>query len=236
MLKILLIAGALVALAMPSFAADCGKAFFGWTLNSGAKIGGTSQNEGKWCKNPHDSGGETYKGVARNYNKRWRGWYIIDSVKANIGGMPDYGAKGYWAQVKRLNRILDGHTKLQQYVIRRYHDNEWAEMRGDELLSQYLAYKVFDVGVNCGAGSSALCLVSTINKMNGMTTDFARKPVVTRAMVQWINANTVTFESRKAFIREFKDQVDIHYDKIIAHNPALTCWHEVWKNRLYIDE
>jgi lysozyme family protein len=28
-----------------------------------------------------DSGGETYRGIARNYNPKWKGWAVIDKIK-----------------------------------------------------------------------------------------------------------------------------------------------------------
>ena len=37
--------------------------------------------EGGYANNKNDKGGETYKGVARNYNPHWGGWVQIDLVK-----------------------------------------------------------------------------------------------------------------------------------------------------------
>ena len=35
------------------------------------------EREGGWVNNPNDKGGETYRGVARNYNLYWPGWNRI---------------------------------------------------------------------------------------------------------------------------------------------------------------
>jgi lysozyme family protein len=32
--------------------------------------------EGGWANNPADSGGETFRGIARNFHKSWPGWAI----------------------------------------------------------------------------------------------------------------------------------------------------------------
>lgn len=34
--------------------------------------------EGNYGKLRHDRGGETYAGIARNYNKKWYGWKLLD--------------------------------------------------------------------------------------------------------------------------------------------------------------
>lgn len=45
----------------------------------------TMKNEGGYNNNPDDAGGETYKGIARNYAGSWAGWPIIDAYKAAHG-------------------------------------------------------------------------------------------------------------------------------------------------------
>lgn len=44
--------------------------------------------EGYYVNDPLDPGGETYGGVARNYNPNWAGWAIIDSYKKLHGPIP----------------------------------------------------------------------------------------------------------------------------------------------------
>ncbi|RYY16321.1 MAG: N-acetylmuramidase, partial [Cytophagaceae bacterium] len=41
-------------------------------------------NEGGYCHDPRDPGGETYRGIARTYNPSWPGWSAIDAVKARL--------------------------------------------------------------------------------------------------------------------------------------------------------
>lgn len=37
--------------------------------------------EGNYSNLEFDKGGETYGGIARNFNKQWNGWYVIDKHK-----------------------------------------------------------------------------------------------------------------------------------------------------------
>lgn len=42
-------------------------------------------NEGGYRNVPYDKGGETYKGIARNFHGSWVGWKIIDEYKRTNG-------------------------------------------------------------------------------------------------------------------------------------------------------
>ena len=242
----------------PVFAADCGSALFGWTMADGRHVGGTLQNEGGWVNNPRDTGKETYKGIARKFNPKWAGWAIIDAEKAELGKQPRFGIKAYRSYAKRLNTFLAANATLQKLVVARYHANEWAEILGDDWEGMYLPYKAFDVGVNCGEGSAALCLIDTVNDLNGDASDFKRETKVTLALVTWINAYTkddilpLDFKPRypgdpgkpggkdstrrKLFITKFKEKVELHYGKVILHDPKKLAWKWVWDRRLYEDE
>lgn len=39
------------------------------------------KNEGGYTNHPADKGGETYRGIARNFTGTWQGWAIIDAIK-----------------------------------------------------------------------------------------------------------------------------------------------------------
>ena len=47
-------------------------------FNSAFQI--TMGNEGGYANNPADSGGETYKGIAKNYWPNWEGWTAVDQA------------------------------------------------------------------------------------------------------------------------------------------------------------
>ncbi|RZK56482.1 MAG: hypothetical protein EOO59_09755, partial [Hymenobacter sp.] len=41
-------------------------------------------NEGGYCHDLQDPGGETYRGIARASNPQWGGWPAIDAVKDHL--------------------------------------------------------------------------------------------------------------------------------------------------------
>lgn len=96
-------------------------------------------NEGGYVNDPHDTGGETYKGVARNMNRNWAGWAIIDALRHK----PDFP--------KSLDRSVD----LQIEVEKIYKANYWNPIGGDTITSNTVAFSIFDFAVNAGVGTSA---------------------------------------------------------------------------------
>lgn len=42
----------------------------------------TMKNEGGYANNPHDRGGETWRGIARNFWGSWPGWKTVDEIKS----------------------------------------------------------------------------------------------------------------------------------------------------------
>jgi len=108
-------------------------------------------NEGCYVNNPADAGGETYKGIARNFWKNWGGWKYVDGAKANNVPQPAYGTLEYRNYVAYLNRCLVALTSLQQLVLDFYRMNFWDKYRLSEITDQALATWLYDHVVNGGA-------------------------------------------------------------------------------------
>lgn len=96
-------------------------------------------NEGGYGNDPDDTGGETYKGIARKIFSKWDGWTKIDQLKRQSG----------------FPANLDKDPELQQNVEDFYRINFWDKMNGDLIASQRMAESIFDFGVNAGIGTSA---------------------------------------------------------------------------------
>lgn len=84
----------------------------------------------------NDSGGETYLGIARNYNKAWAGWKIIDAYKA-VHGEPTYNAK---IEDPELYKLAEQLTKVKY----------WDKMQLDQVNNQSVAEMIADYGFNSG--------------------------------------------------------------------------------------
>lgn len=103
--------------------------------------------EGGWNHVKGDRGGETYKGIARNYWPKWEGWKIVDKKKP----------------LKHGAIIKD--EALEQHVQKFYKKQFWDVVGGDQIEDQNIANTLYDFGVNAGHGRS----IENIQKVLGMT-------------------------------------------------------------------
>ena len=109
----------------------------------------TNKHEGGYANVSGDKGGETYKGIARNYWPNWAGWGIIDSAKEKT-------------PMNRLNGVLSENFELQKAVSLFYKINFWDKMRLDEFKTQAIANEVYDTGVNFGSKRSIKMLQEAV--------------------------------------------------------------------------
>jgi len=90
--------------------------------------------EGGYANDPDDSGGETYKGIARNFWPRWSGWAIVDEAKKEAG----------------YEHALNRNMQLNDAVIAFYKVNFWDKVGGDFIKDQSIANNLVDAAVNEG--------------------------------------------------------------------------------------
>lgn len=109
----------------------------------------TAQSEGRYSNDPADRGGETYKGISRRYNPLWAGWPIIDGWR-NITGFP----------TNLENNIeLQGHVQIFYKII-------WDHLHGNEIQSQLLADRLYDIAVNMGMRDAIIFIQESLNVLN----------------------------------------------------------------------
>lgn len=89
----------------------------------------------------NDSGGETYRGIARNYNPTWAGWDIIDEYK-KAHGLPKYNSS---IPDARLDALAKTHSKTDY----------WDKLRLDSVKNQSVAEAIGDFGFNSGLKTAA---------------------------------------------------------------------------------
>jgi lysozyme family protein len=107
-------------------------------------------HEGGYANDPDDVGGETYKGVARNYHPNWSGWSIIDASKGS----------------DTFEEDLKNNAELQDSVKNFYKVNFWDVNLLDNFVSQNIANEMFDTGVNMGVTRAAKFLQRALNYLN----------------------------------------------------------------------
>lgn len=116
----------------------------------------TLGHEGGYVNDPNDRGGETYKGIARNYHPDWDGWDVIDKLKDE----PDFP------------NCLANHDSLQRMVRRFYKVNFWDIAELDEMARQDLANELFDTAVNQGMATAIEYLQASLNMLNRNEQDY----------------------------------------------------------------
>lgn len=109
----------------------------------------TMAHEGGYANNPHDSGGETWKGIARKKHPDWPGWALVD--KAKQGDFPSN---------------LNSASGLQDLVEMFYKVKFWDYLKLDQINNQKIANELFDTSVNMGQGIAALFLQRSLNVSN----------------------------------------------------------------------
>lgn len=94
-----------------------------------------------WNNVPGDKGGETYKGIARNFHPSWAGWAIIDAIKNSLHLSPNL------VHSDALDRVLESQSALPGQVEAFYREKFWAPL-GVDKEAQAIADKAFDIAVN----------------------------------------------------------------------------------------
>lgn len=94
----------------------------------------TNKNEGGYSNDPDDRGGETWKGIARNFHPSWGGWSIIDLYK----------------KIPPFPECLNDNKNLENSVKRFYKEMFWDKIKGDKIKSQSIADSLYDSAVNMG--------------------------------------------------------------------------------------
>lgn len=102
--------------------------------------------EGNYSDDPVDAGGETVRGIARNYWPDWEGWEIVDARKA----------ASETPYTTELDPLVEAH-------YRRYF---WTPLRGDSINSLEIASRLFDIAVNMGTSRAAKFLQEALNLLN----------------------------------------------------------------------
>lgn len=91
--------------------------------------------EGGYSNRKSDYGKETYQGISRRYWPNWKGWAIIDAIKAARG-------------IDQDEIIHDYNLKL--LVKEFYRKNFWDTMQGNSIKTQGIADVLFDSHVLMG--------------------------------------------------------------------------------------
>lgn len=98
----------------------------------------TEKFEGKniWTHIDGDSGEETWSGISRKANPKWKGWAILDKI------------------TNKKNKQVITTPELEQLKRDLYRANYWNAVWGDKIKVQEVANDMYDAAVNIGVGMS----------------------------------------------------------------------------------
>lgn len=177
----------------------------------------TCVHEGGYANHPNDKGGETWKGIARNYHPSWLGWKIVDQYKKKhtVNGK---------LNVKELNKSLFADKELLGLDQAFYRKNFWDVNRLSEINSQLLAENVFDCSVNCGINIGAKLLQRAVNEIvpNALTVD----GVIGTKTVSAVNSIDAT-----ELVEAYVDLRKNYHRKIVERDPSQRVFLQTWLNR-----
>lgn len=105
-----------------------------------------------YSSHPEDRGGETFRGIARNFYPKWEGWYCIDAIKTKY---PD-----------TFKNIIENSDILHDKVKNFYRERYWNFFSGDEIKDQDIANEIFEASVNCGKSTAVKFLQRSLNLLN----------------------------------------------------------------------
>jgi lysozyme family protein len=166
----------------------------------------TGINEGGYANHPNDKGGETWRGIARNYHPNWAGWGIVDAIKAKCHS------------TKELNAALYQNQKLNSLVDSFYKKGFWDVGRLDEFISQLLAENVFDAAVHCGPTVAARFLQKALGvSVDGKIGD------------QTLTAANKTDEQK--IVNSFIDIREQYHTAVVVKNPSQKVFLKNWISR-----
>lgn len=100
--------------------------------------------EGALANDPKDHGGLTYKGVAETKHQGWPGWPIVKAIMSSHSDL----------STQQLNAVLQDNSSLQTMVLSFYRTEFWNVIKGDQIVSQNVAYSLYDSAVNLGPGTA----------------------------------------------------------------------------------
>jgi len=166
----------------------------------------TADFEGGYVNDPDDNGGETYKGIARNFWEKWQGWVIVDKYKQVAHNRAELG------------KILDGNAELQSFVEAFYKKNFWDEVRGDDITDQEVANNIYDFAVNSGVGRASRYAQRVVGAVEDGD--------IGNNSIKAINAYDA-----EMFVHAFKKAREGFYRKIVDNNPSQAKFLYGWLSR-----
>lgn len=179
------------------------------------------QNEGGYAWLKGDSGGETYRGIARRYHKDWEGWGVVDRIKRERG-------------VSKLPNNMDI-PEINHLVYDFYYNTYYVPMAIDSYEDITMAALVFHRGIGMGSSNMGKLVVRAINRVTkkGLNEPESRKKPTTEEFA--IINGDMKSQITEAFVMVAKERYKEIDDKKKAKNPNYPGYYNGWCNSIQKD-
>lgn len=166
------------------------------------------EQEGGYVNNPHDNGGETYRGIARKSNPSWSGWSIVDRVRQDNLNLAE------------LNEKLSSNAVLTSLIESFYEQGYWLF---DSINDQIIANKVLSYSVNFGRSRGVKILQTALLHLgNDITVDGSIGPKTLK---------TINDSNPDRLLGQLKVEGILAHVQIVLHNISQEVFLRGWISR-----
>lgn len=123
----------------------------------------TMNAEGSYSYREADTGGMTYKGIARQFNSKWSGWSIVDKALEKYPELK-IPYKKPPASIHKLNFELNVNEELEALIYDFYYENYWKKCGADRIGGNS-GIVLWDIAVISGIKRSGKTLQRLLNRI-----------------------------------------------------------------------
>jgi len=183
------------------------------------------QKEGGYVNHPKDNGGETYKGIARNFWPQLPLWKLIDPVVKTHGGI-----------ARLINQELEKDQVLQKHVENFYETHFWRPAGCHNITNYRIANLLFFQAVHTGLNGACRRLQESCNYLIGTTRSsnwevltvdgrIGPKSLTVINKIEDLNLSDV-------LIYEFRTMEIVRFKSICQGNPSQKVFYAGWIRRV----
>ncbi len=182
----------------------------------------TMKSEGAFSFVKADTGGMTYKGIARQFNSKWSGWNIIDKALEKYPELK-IPYKKPPTSIHKLNFELNVNEELEYIIYDFYYENYYTKC-GAWNIGGKLAVVLFDMAVISGTRRASKTLQKTLNLhfKTSLVVDSQVGSGTLKVLNEVIGSKGLILVVEK-LIYEFKDNL-IETSKLEGNEPNLAGW------------
>ena len=160
--------------------------------------------EGYYVNHPLDKGGETYRGIARRFNKNWLGWYKVDA---------------YQGRIKWNQQLPEA-----DFLVLDYYLDLWVKEGFNEIVDHKLAGYVFEFRIH---GVVATRIMR--KELNSVCDCISISNAVD---IEFVNA--LNYVNPDIYLHNLQEARRNYYLNIVKRNPSQKIFLKHWLSRIDI--